>query len=467
MKKAIVLLLISTISFISCSDDPEVVQEAPLVVSFENLSGKFESELSETSINLVYSRVASNEGTVTIKVSAESAVLGTDFKTTPEAVNNEITVPISKGETTTSFKLTKLDGNTINDNTKIVFMITEINVENSNIQGNSEFTLGGDTFLGGTFEPTIGGPNEPNQVYVNFLLNKETVVRRDAWDLGFYSGNDFRVVLNGSLYMAAKALTTTDMNSVTAASVAAMQGEVAVGTFNASNLNYIDNPNGDITATAIAEIAADDNSNPVYLVNLGAEVGTKAPSTTSGVAVSGDPRGWKKIRILREGNGYKLQYADLDDTTFKEVVIQKDADYNFSFFSFTAETEVEVEPKKDEWNLCFTVFTNTLANFGAYGFSDFVVHNRKAGVKAYSLDGSTISFADFSVSDIDDALFEENQTVIGSTWRDVINADKKLIENIFYILKDVKGNYYKIRFVSLLNQQQERGYPEFQYKLLR
>ncbi len=468
MRKAIVLLFISTIFLMSCGEDNDVVvKEDPFVVSFENSSAKLESELTETTINLVYSRVATEGGTVKIKVSAENAVLGVDFKTIPEAINGEVIISVLKQETANSFKITKLPNNSFKENTKIIFTIVDIEIENSNIQGNSEFTLSGDTFLGGVLKPTVGGANEPNQVYVNFLLNEETVVRRDAWDLGFYGGNDFRVSLNGSLYMAAKALTTTDMNSVNSGSVASLQGEVAVGTFNAVNEAYIDNPNGDIKATAIAEVSADDSQNPVYLLNLGAEVGIGAPSSVGGVNISGDPRGWKKIRILREGNGYKLQYADLDDTTFEEVSISKNAAYNFSFFSFNTNTLVDVEPRKDDWNLCFTVFTNTLSRFGAYGFSDFVTHNRKGGVTGYKLVDSTTSFSDFSKSDIDESLLEEDHTVIGSSWREVIDAEKKLIENTFYVLKDKKGNYYKIRFVALLNEQGERGYPEFEYKLLR
>src|SRR5690349_13505274 len=41
-----------------------------------------------------------------------------------------------------------------------------------------------------------GGAGAPNAVYVDFSADKQTSVVRSSWDLGFYNGNDFRVVTN-------------------------------------------------------------------------------------------------------------------------------------------------------------------------------------------------------------------------------------------------------------------------------
>ncbi|RYF54563.1 MAG: hypothetical protein EOO39_39185, partial [Cytophagaceae bacterium] len=37
----------------------------------------------------------------------------------------------------------------------------------------------------------------------------------------------------------------------------------------------------------------------------------------------------------------------------------------------------------------------------------------------------------------------------------------------FYVLKDLDGNYYKIRMLGFLNPSGMRGYPKFEYKLLQ
>src|SRR5690606_34716347 len=204
----------------------------------------------------------------------------------------------------------------------------------------------------------VGGPNQPNQVYVDFSSGESKAVERTSWDLGFYSGSEFRVILNGSLKMAVKKLETTNIDEVQEA-----DPTVNVSFATEASLGYVDNPTGVLTGngggegTAIAEISSNDAENSVYLVNMGYGLSTITP-TVGSAQVDGEMRGWKKIRILRNGNDYVLQYADIDATTHNEVTISKNPAYNFSFFSMSNNTEVMVEPEKGDWDLNFTTFTN-------------------------------------------------------------------------------------------------------------
>lgn len=462
MKNLHLILIFCFAILASCSKDPVFVEE-PFVVAFKETSSKLLDIENQKNIELLYSEAATEESVVRITITTENALYGRDFVTIPEATNNELSLPIAVNEIENSFQIVELN-NAFTDVMKIIFTINDIEIINSNIQGNTKHELSDNAYLGGTFSPNVGGPNQPNQVYIDLSSNKETSVKRDTWDLGFYGGDNFRVAINGSLYMAASPLTTTDINSINSSSVTALQAEVAVGTFNPNNESFIDAPNGDILKTAIDEISEDNSQNPVYLVNLGVEIGTTQPILGS-VAIAGDVRGWKKIRILRENNGYKLQYANLDDTTYNEISIPKDADFNFTFFSFDTDKTVSVEPQKSQWDLCFTVFTNILEGAGSYGFSDFVVQNRKGGVTSYQLIDSNISYEDFTLSDTNESLFQESQIVIGSNWRDVFNGTAN--SNAIYILKDANSNYYKIRFLDLVNESGERGYPRFEYTLLQ
>ena len=61
--------------------------------------------------------------------------------------------------------------------------------------------------------------------------------------------------------------------------------------------------------------------------------------------------------------------------------------------------------------------------------------------------------------------FNADQRAIGADWRDVIT--RVVFNDVFFVLKDASGNYYKIKFISLLNANGERGYPVFQYALLK
>jgi|TARA_B110000261_G_scaffold135702_1_gene153277 hypothetical protein len=461
MKKLQIILLFIIAILTSCSKDALFIED-PFVVAFQETSGKLLDIDTQKDIKLIYSETAYEQSIVKIRITTENVLYGRDFITIPAAEGNELSVPININEIENKFQIVELN-NSFTDVMKITFSISSIEQDNANIQGNVSHELSDSAYLGGVFYPTIGGPNEPNQVYVDLSSNKETVVRRDIWDLGFYGGEEFRVTINGSLYMAVSALTNTDINSVNSLSVAALQPLVAVGTFDPENKVYVDGPNGNILETAISEISEDDFKNPVYLLNLGVEIGTAQPNTGS-VAIAGESRGWKKIRILRDGNGYILQYADLDATTYNEISISKDADFNFSFFSFKTNKIVNVEPPKLQWDISFTVFTNILAQAGSYGFSDFSLHNRKGGVTSYSLVDNTISYKNFTAINVNETLFQESQIVIGSSWRNVFDGTAN--SNIYYVLKDANNNYFKIRFLDLTNENGERGFPRFEYTLL-
>ncbi|TDP00808.1 HmuY family protein [Flavobacterium sp. 245] len=336
--------------------------------------------------------------------------------------------------------------------------------------------------VGATLKPVIGGPNQPNQVYLDLSSEDSKSVNRTSWDFGFSTGSDFRVILNGSLKMAVKKLATSD---ITLSQTIDANVAVGAGTTLSSN-GFVDNPTGVLAGagagigTAIAEISATDADNKVYLVNLGFAVSTTQPAVGS-VSVDGDARGWKKVRILRSGNGYKIQYADLTSTTFTEKTIAKDAAYNFSFFSLTTGSTVSVEPEKTKWDLNFTTFTNYIPSADAnnnpievtYGYSDFITTNAKGGTQAYQvLVSAGISYTDFKKANVVETNFAvsaTDQRVIGSNWRSgggptslpSIRTDR------FYVVKDAAGNYYKVKFLSLTNDAGVRGNSVLEYAILQ
>jgi hypothetical protein len=327
-------------------------------------------------------------------------------------------------------------------------------------------------------QPNIGGPNEPNQVYVDLSSGTSVAVERTAWDLGFYSGAEFRVVLNGSLKMAVKKLATTNIDEVQTA-----DPSVSVNPDVDSYLGYVDNPTGILTGngggegTAIAEISANDGENTVYLVNMGLGL-NPTPPATGGASVDGPSRGWKKIRILRSGNDYKLLYADINATTHNEVIISRRPDYNFTFFSMVNKTEVAVEPVKTAWDLNFTTFTNYYPlgdRTVIYPFADFTVLNVKGGTRAYMVktedaNGGEAGYNAFTLAGVDESKFAESaldhrfvtwRTEAGPSTTMSVRTDR------FFVIKDAEGNYYKVLFRALKNDAGERGYPVFEYKLLK
>lgn len=331
---------------------------------------------------------------------------------------------------------------------------------------------------GAILSPEVGGAAQPNQVWVELGTKTVKSTPREAWDLGFYGGDEFRVILNSSLIMSVgKIENTVDIDAVNSLTVAGLKPLVQVANF-ADNAQYIDHPSGDINhqTTGIAEINANDNLNNVYLLNMGYK--TFAGVTLPGNIYSiGDERGWKKIRILRHPQGYKIQYANLDETTHQEFIIAKDSEYHFKFFSFLTGTYADVQPKKKNWDLCFTVFTNLTINPSnnqptSYIYPDFVTHNILGGVSVYEVltangQGET-AYNNFKKDDVVDSKFVLNdQRTIGSNWRTTTGVNgTEVFSNKFYVLKNSDGFYFKIRFLRMKDDQGFRGYPQFEYKAL-
>lgn len=330
---------------------------------------------------------------------------------------------------------------------------------------------------GAQVTPEVGGPNQQNQVYIDLSTNTTSKVSRDSWDLGFYTGSNFRVTLNGSVAMAAAQLSSTDIDAVrsTDTEIVDLQPIVKTNSYTSDSMPFVDNPSGVITQTAIAEVSDTDENNKVYLVNLGFEVGTDTPANGA-VAINGDARGWMKIRVLKNGSDYVLQYAELNAETHSEVTISKNEDFSFTFFSFNTETVVNAEPIKTGWDLNFTVFTSEVfmgpESAGPYVLTDFVRSNSKADVAAYKIDteSSNLSYDTFTLADVVNSSFVNNdQTVIGDTWRNGGGPSSlpSLKDTVFYIINDVEGNLYKLKFLALTNDSGERGHPEFVYSLLQ
>lgn len=322
--------------------------------------------------------------------------------------------------------------------------------------------------------PDVGGPSQPNQVWVDLSEQTHQINQRTDWDLGFYSGDEFRVILNYSIMMAAGSINSTDIDAVNEADFQSLK--IQMSSVAGLLPEFIDNVKGNYLndGTVIQEISANDAENKVYLLKLGYNLfqGEIPMYTTN---VTGSSRGYKKIRILRnDANSYKIQYADLNETSHQEFIVQKDSDFHFSFFSFNTENVVSVQPMKQDWDICFTVFNNVIPVLGTYIFSDFVLSNTLSNVASYEVIGDPLSienqYNQFSSSSVNPSLFIENdQTSIGANWRvtvdgtvstPVINSDR------FYVIKDSEGAFYKLRFISMLNESNQRGYPLFEYEAL-
>jgi hypothetical protein len=467
MKKLLLLFLAITAFLTTACNDDDGGTGKRYGVSFAVESVNIIDAV--TPVNILFSTGMPSGGFVTVSYTANNVAYGTDFTTDVPAEAGQFTLPFNAGATSIQFNLNKLANAVEGEVKNVVFTITQISLANVAITGNesTQLNFNDSASLGGQAMPNVGGSNEPNQVYFDLSTGQYKEVVRTSWDLGFYSGTDFRVVINGSLGMAVKQVNTTNIDIPQTS-----DATVAIGTFDPTNLAYVDSANGALTGTAVAEVSANDDDNKVYIVNMGYSIPT-IPASPGSISVAGAQRGWKKIRVLKNADGYTLEYADIAATAHSTVTITKDQAYNFTFFSLANGTTVQAEPQKAAWDLNFTTFTNEVfsgdVSSGSYFFSDFVVSNTKGGVRAYQVLTSTSTYDSFTLANVTAANFDANeaqdQRAIGANWRNVIPIE--LYSDRFYVIKDPAGNIYKLRFTAMLSQSGDRGNPQFQYALLQ
>jgi hypothetical protein len=471
MKKNFILILsFVLLAFTACNNDDDalVISSVALATTSLNLS------TVTTPIELKFDKPAAAAGSLIISFTETAVVYGTDFTTSPAATSKTIIVPFAKDATSVTFTFTKLKDAIEGEVKKVVFTITGATANTTIAANNSvQVSFNETPSLGTALAPEVGGANQPNQVYIDLSSGAITKAVRTSWDLGFYSGSDFRIVLNSTVKMSAKQLTSTNIDEVQVADDMMVIGAGA-------SVSQIDDVTGDVLKTAIAAVSATDSENKVYLINLGSNPAAVAPAIGSDGSATGTSRGWKKIRILRSGNDYKLQYADIDATTHSEVIISKNAAFNFTFFSLLDKKTVSVEPQKAQWDINFTTFTNTTqgqAGLTPYHYADYVLNNLKGGAKAYQVAVSdVVTYDNFTLRNVDTAKFTEDQRNIGSNWRSTTNgvdangypkAGFSLKTDRFFVVKDPAGNVYKLKFTGGASETGERGFPKFQYAILK
>ncbi|MES2418356.1 MAG: HmuY family protein [Bacteroidota bacterium] len=310
---------------------------------------------------------------------------------------------------------------------------------------------------------TESGSNAGNSVYVDFSKEKQVSVDRSSWDLGFYAGADFKVILNSTKGASAVKIEKTDLNAVTEADLVPENLEVVLGNTDEAEFKKVDDPReaNILNKTAIAIVSSVDADNKVYLISI---VGG-----SHGTSINVD--NVYKIRVIRKAQGYTLQYAKLKETSFKTLDVTKDALLNFNFISLTQGKTVTVEPEKAEWDMVWTwslYYGLAGSSSYVYGYSDVVFINNISNVTAAQVSTTTKSYADFAEADLAGITFSSARDVIGSKWRNTTGSAVGVIPTVFYVVKDGSGNIYKLKFNSFIsNDGGERGRPVIEYKLVK
>lgn len=309
----------------------------------------------------------------------------------------------------------------------------------------------------------------PGETKVNFMdesiyshvayfdLSADTFVSvhpKILWDLSFEnSPNGWHVILNSSKRMYAANTGTKDFAAYT--------------NLSGSEVWRWDNSGGYLDSTALVnwvKISATDtlSHDSVYVLNLG-------------VDEEGIQQGYKKIQFLGIKNGvYSFRFGDVADNSGTVYHLAKDGNSAYRMFSLAASgAELNIEPPKKSWDLLFAQYTTILyTNEGdpVPYFVQGVSINRTGGVEV-AIDTS-LKFNAVKIENVSALDFTDRKDIIGHEWK-TVKVNIETMQAVYtvdttkvFIVKDVDGWYYKFRFLSYVNQLNEKGFTTFEFQRL-
>jgi hypothetical protein len=193
-------------------------------------------------------------------------------------------------------------------------------------------------------------------------------------------------------------------------------------------------------------------------------------AVSRGIDPVGKPLGLTQVIFdsLRHGT-YYFRFAKINGQDPHSASVTKDPAVNYNWFSLTSPgSVVSAEPPKDSYDLLFTQYTTLLfTDLGeAYPYLVTGVLLNRNGVMA--IKDSIHSFSTVTLDDVKDKTFSSALDEIGYDWKkfDFDAQTYTVRTDIFYVIKDRMGYYYKLRFISFYNSGGKKGYPVIEYQML-
>lgn len=278
-----------------------------------------------------------------------------------------------------------------------------------------------------------------NQVWYSLHDDKVVSVNlKTDWDLAFEaSASGFHILLNGAKAMKVYKTGFTALSQVT-------------DTTGFGAGNKADMPSGNPDSTAIGDWQAD---NKVYVVNRGYNE-------------AGLQLGFYKLKIKSvTASAFTFEYGDIFGSATSQGTLTKDEAYNYVMFSFTDNIQKYIEPKKTDYDLCFTQYTHLFLDPFQYYQVTGILNNSYNTRVAKMVNKP---FADIAIADTAGAAYSSRRDIIGYDWK-VFNLNTNLYTvdvAMCYIIKDNKGFYYKLHFIDFVNSSGIKGFPKFEFKKL-
>ena len=298
------------------------------------------------------------------------------------------------------------------------------------------------------------GINYDDQVYVSLSQGKITLAPYRNYDLMFESSvQGMHVYLNSGKLMFASQTNNGDF----------FLADSTNSNWRVDASNYMDD------STAIGEwwVNAVTNTNGyshVFIIDRGRIDHTGANR-------------FRKLQFLSaDDTHYEIRYSNLDNSGVTVMSIPKNPNYGLVYFSFNNNgTLVNQAPPSSEWDFVFTKYTHVYYDeplsspYRYYPVAGALLNRwkdmsgsviKKDSIPAY------LPFGDCAYSNVDSFPFSNMADIIGFDWKyyDFGNNQYYIRPDLFFLLKDEKGFFYKVRMVDFYNQQGVKGTVTLEYQ---
>ena len=284
------------------------------------------------------------------------------------------------------------------------------------------------------------------QTFYDLSSNSSSTNPNGSWDLAFENTTDgWHIRINYSNFSGVYRTGSTDFNATS---------------YTTEDKNWIyDASSGNPDSTAVGNWRDTTSEGPlVYLIG-----------TYDGIRY----KPYRKIKFSAvTDTSYMFTFANFDNSDVNEFTIKKNPSFNNTYFSFKTKDTLSVEPSKNNWDILFTQYTTTL--FTKEGIATpYIVRGIyvNPGIVSAMVDSLT-GYANITSGHIDLSKMSSIQDNIGYNWKAVeINqsantARYAVRKNYSYIIRDTEGVFYKLHFLTYVNDSLLVGYPMFEKERL-
>ncbi len=276
-----------------------------------------------------------------------------------------------------------------------------------------------------------------NQLY--FDLKTNSVVKsneKTEWDLAFESGeNGNHIFINTAKSMRVAKTNETFLNLTDTVGLSWTR----------------ETPSGHIDSTAFEGWTTAD----LYVVDYG-------------YSHDGSHLGFGKLKISEyTATNWSIKYANLAETLPHQITLPKNNLYNSTFFTFTTGgSNVNIEPPKADWDICFTQYTHI---FNDLEHTTYLVSGTT--LNRYQVEASEDFDTEFTQINYESILTYPTsyiKDIIGYDWKSFNFSSGKYTVNpaMNFIIKSTEGIYYKLHFIDFYNETGDKGYPKFEFQSL-